>query len=151
MKSPGPWCFSPPTTAATLREPKCLWMAVLHKCRPFIVSLRGECLRSRYSPSSRENKSGKVFTNTQVPSVWQKKARGRFWEIKRWVRYSDLLNEYTCEVSQGRRNSRTICFTKSSHESSILNRYTQGSSTAQEMPETAESETHSERSMWNTI
>ena len=35
-RSPRPWCFSPPTTAATSREQNCLWMAALHKCRPFI-------------------------------------------------------------------------------------------------------------------
>jgi hypothetical protein len=37
MRSPRPWCFSHPTTAATLRERNCLWMAVSHKCRPFIA------------------------------------------------------------------------------------------------------------------
>jgi NAD(P)-dependent dehydrogenase (short-subunit alcohol dehydrogenase family) len=33
MRSRRPWCFSPPTTAATLRERNCLWMAASHKCR----------------------------------------------------------------------------------------------------------------------
>src|SRR2546425_7971 len=34
MRSPRPWCFSPPTTAATSRERNCLWMAVSRRCRP---------------------------------------------------------------------------------------------------------------------
>ena len=33
MRSRRPWCFSPPTTPATSREPNCLWMAASHKCR----------------------------------------------------------------------------------------------------------------------
>ena len=34
MRSPRPWCFSHPTTAATSRERNCLWMVVSHKSRP---------------------------------------------------------------------------------------------------------------------
>src|SRR6266446_4704325 len=34
MRSPRPWCFSPPTTAATSRERSCLWMAASHRCKP---------------------------------------------------------------------------------------------------------------------
>src|SRR5437870_3189717 len=37
MRSPRPWCFSHPATAATSRERNCLWMAVSHKCRPLIA------------------------------------------------------------------------------------------------------------------
>jgi len=33
-RSPRPWCFSRPTTAATSREPSCSWMAVSPRCRP---------------------------------------------------------------------------------------------------------------------
>jgi hypothetical protein len=33
MRSRRPWCFLPPTTAATSRERNCLWMAASHKCR----------------------------------------------------------------------------------------------------------------------
>ena len=33
MRLPGPWCFLPPTTAATSREQNCLWMAGSRKCR----------------------------------------------------------------------------------------------------------------------
>src|SRR2546427_2468077 len=40
MRSPRPWCFSHPTTAATSRERNCLWMAASHKCRPFIAVAR---------------------------------------------------------------------------------------------------------------
>src|SRR5262249_55083479 len=35
LRSPRPWCFSPPTTTATSRERNCLWMAASHRCRPF--------------------------------------------------------------------------------------------------------------------
>src|SRR5258707_4164636 len=34
MRSPRPWCFSHPTTAATSRERNCLWTAASHKCKP---------------------------------------------------------------------------------------------------------------------
>src|SRR6266567_4563663 len=34
MRSPRPWCFSHPTTAATSRERSCLWMAASHRCKP---------------------------------------------------------------------------------------------------------------------
>src|SRR6266851_1281237 len=34
MRSPRPWCFSHPTTAATSRERNCLWTAASHKCNP---------------------------------------------------------------------------------------------------------------------
>jgi short chain dehydrogenase len=37
MRSPRPWSFSHPTTAATSRESNCSWMAVLHKSRPSIA------------------------------------------------------------------------------------------------------------------
>jgi NAD(P)-dependent dehydrogenase (short-subunit alcohol dehydrogenase family) len=32
MRSPRPWYFSPPTTAATSRERNCLWMVVSRRC-----------------------------------------------------------------------------------------------------------------------
>ena len=32
-RSPRPWCFSPPTTAATSRESSCSWMAESHRSR----------------------------------------------------------------------------------------------------------------------
>ena len=41
MRSPRPWCFSHPTTAATSRERNCLWMAASHKCRPLIAEGHG--------------------------------------------------------------------------------------------------------------
>src|SRR5882762_5871907 len=44
MRSRRPWCFSPPTTAATSRERNCLWMAASHKCRP----LRAETAREEF-------------------------------------------------------------------------------------------------------
>src|SRR5215469_12884707 len=34
MKSPRPWSFSHPTTAATSRERNCLWTAASHRCKP---------------------------------------------------------------------------------------------------------------------
>ncbi len=34
MRSPRPWCFSHPTTAATSRERNCLWTAASHRCKP---------------------------------------------------------------------------------------------------------------------
>src|ERR1700730_15748761 len=34
MRSPRPWCFSHPTTAATSRERNCLWTAASHKGKP---------------------------------------------------------------------------------------------------------------------
>jgi hypothetical protein len=37
MRSLGPWCFSHPMTPVTSRERNCLWMAVLHKCRPSVA------------------------------------------------------------------------------------------------------------------
>src|SRR5712692_993873 len=45
MRSRRPWCFSPPTTAATSRERNCLWMAASHKCRPLRAeTAREECM-----------------------------------------------------------------------------------------------------------
>src|SRR5260370_28737915 len=40
-RSPRPWCFSHPTTAATSRERSCLWMAVSHKCKPSLAGGHG--------------------------------------------------------------------------------------------------------------
>src|SRR2546426_6709287 len=37
MRSPRPWCFSHPMTAATSRERTCLWMAASHECSRFIA------------------------------------------------------------------------------------------------------------------
>src|SRR5262245_36489745 len=34
MRSRRPWCFSPPTTAATSRERNSLWTAASHRCKP---------------------------------------------------------------------------------------------------------------------
>ena len=38
-RSPRPWCFSPPTTAATSQARNCLWMVASRKCRPLIAAL----------------------------------------------------------------------------------------------------------------
>src|SRR5438093_10756457 len=46
MRSPRPWCFSHPTTAATSRERNCLWTAASHKCSPFIAE--GTALRRAF-------------------------------------------------------------------------------------------------------
>src|SRR5258707_6039067 len=41
MRSPGPWCFSHRTTAATSRERNCSWTAVSHRCRPSMAERHG--------------------------------------------------------------------------------------------------------------
>src|SRR5207244_2501929 len=46
MRSPRPWCFSHPMTAATSRERNCLWMAASHKCRSFTAE--GTALRRAF-------------------------------------------------------------------------------------------------------
>src|SRR5215472_15297597 len=55
MRSPRPSCFSPRTTAATLRGRNCVWMAASHKCRlletiagDLLLPCKRAYLRSRY-------------------------------------------------------------------------------------------------------
>src|SRR5438876_11775972 len=63
MRSPRPWCFSPPTTAATSRERNCLWTAASHKCRPIRAETAREefMLRSAISiGSTRPGRKGKA-------------------------------------------------------------------------------------------
>jgi len=57
MRSRRPWCFSPPTTVATSRARKCVWMAAWHKCRP--CSAAGHGLTH-----------GSPALHGLVPSVW---------------------------------------------------------------------------------
>ncbi len=41
MRSPGPWCSSHRTTAATSRERNCSWTAVSHRCTPSMAERHG--------------------------------------------------------------------------------------------------------------
>src|SRR6266404_2616630 len=41
MRSPRPWCFSHPTTAATSRERNCLWTAASRKYRQTLIIIEG--------------------------------------------------------------------------------------------------------------
>src|SRR5919106_672158 len=52
MRSPRPWCFSHPTTAATSRERNCSWTAAWHKCRPLVI-MEGHRVRQCGSPRYR--------------------------------------------------------------------------------------------------
>ena len=63
MRSPRPWCFSPPMTQASSREQNCLWTEVSHKCR-------GSQLENSDPPGMR--------TRLQSPATWMQKLRAFF-------------------------------------------------------------------------
>src|SRR6266849_10869181 len=80
MRSPRPWCFSRPTTAATSRERNCLWMAASHKCRPLIAETAREEFMLRIAiiiGSTRPGRKGEAVAKW-VYEIAQKRTDAEF-------------------------------------------------------------------------